>query len=218
MPKASKSSKLNRIARRVASGAAPIPVSAATEIKKTKEDDNDAEQEPEEPGINSSQTLSRGQRKRLAKREQYLRREKLVLTTLKLGRQEEQKKRIDGLDAIKEALMNTTKETKRVDDSNNNDSNNTKSYNTNKSKKTMVASELEHQSLVMQHPSFIANPFETMQEHLRNTLAANREQMEHQSKLRIRKEKEEAEEKARLKKELGMKKKSKKKFKVRSRS
>jgi ABC-type dipeptide/oligopeptide/nickel transport system ATPase component len=202
MPKAPKASKLNRVARRVAA-AAPIPV---------KEHKND-----EDPGTEESQILSRGQRKRLAKREQFLRREKLVLSSLKLKSQEEQKRRIDGLDAIKEALMNTTKtQTPEGTD----DDPHTNHYTTNNAKKALVASELEHMSLVMQHPAFKANPFETMQEHLRNTFAGDRKKMERQAKERNILEKKEAEEKARQKKERlqGIKKKPKKRFKNRTKS
>lgn len=201
MPKAPKSAKLNRIARRLAS-AAPIP---ENETKKT--DDT--------LGIRESQTLSRGQRKRLAKREQYLRREKMVLSSLNLYSQEEQKKRIDGLFAIKEALMTTTKSETSCTPSTNEHQ---KLYNTNKSKKALISPELQRMSLVMQHPSFKANPFETMQEHLRNSLGGNREKMEQKAKQRAMKEKNEAEEAVRQKKERlqGIKKKSKKKFKCRT--
>ena len=52
-------------------------------------------------------SLSRGQRKRQAKRDQYLRREKLILSSLQLQKAQEQARRIDGLDAMKEALLAT---------------------------------------------------------------------------------------------------------------
>ena len=54
------------------------------------------------------EALSRGQRKRLAKREQFLKREKMVMSSLRLKKLEEQKGKLDGLDAIKEALTATT--------------------------------------------------------------------------------------------------------------
>lgn len=50
--------------------------------------------------------LSKGQKKRLLKREQYMKKERMILSTLKLRKQLEQSKRIDGLDAMKEALLN----------------------------------------------------------------------------------------------------------------
>ena len=55
-------------------------------------------------------SLSRGQRKRQAKRDQYLRREKLILSSLQLQKAQEQARRIDGLDAMKEALLATVVE------------------------------------------------------------------------------------------------------------
>ncbi|EJK54129.1 hypothetical protein THAOC_26309 [Thalassiosira oceanica] len=55
-------------------------------------------------GSSSKEALSRGQRKRLAKREQYLKREKMVMSSLKLKQIDEQKGKIDGFDLLKEAL------------------------------------------------------------------------------------------------------------------
>ena len=40
----------------------------------------------------------------------------------------------------------------------------------------------------MQHPAFQSNPFETMQQHLRNSLAKDKLQLEQQSKERTEKE------------------------------
>jgi hypothetical protein len=156
MPKVGKNTKLNRVARRVAA-AAPLPVNNTKEPK----NDND------EPDTPETQQLSRGQRKRQAKRDQYVRKEKLILSSLVLKKQEEQKQRIDGLDAIRDALMNTTKGDKNKEDR----EEYAESYNTNKAKRKLVAEEAHHVSLVMQHPAFKADPFATIQEHLRNTLA-----------------------------------------------
>ena len=140
--------------------------------------------------------LSRGQRKRNAKREQYLKREKMILSTLSLKRKEDQTKRIDGLDALKEALegvMNkpTTQTEASTTNTNitsntNNNNNNTKtttttkipSMTTNKAKQNLAVNEITHMNLVLQHPSFRSNPMETIKEHLKNTLA---EQMKDQS-------------------------------------
>mgnify|MGYP003334954351 CR=1 FL=1 len=49
----------------------------------------------DEPGIGASHQLSRGQRKRLAKREQFLKKEKMILSSLMLQKQEEQKQEED---------------------------------------------------------------------------------------------------------------------------
>lgn len=122
--------------------------------------------------------LSRGQRKRQAKREQYLKREKMVFSTLKLQREEEQKHRLDGMDALKEALITTTtsspeQPTKQMPTSN-------------KGKKNIAAREMEHMNLVLQHPAFRLNPFEAIQQHLRNTLAGQAQELEAKSKERYK--------------------------------
>lgn len=49
-------------------------------------------------------------------------------------------------------------------------------YEKNKQKKNIAIEEVVHYNLVLQHPSFQSNPFETMQEHLRNTLAKSIEE------------------------------------------
>ena len=161
------------------------------------------------------QKLSRGQRKRHAKREQFLRKEKMILSSLMLQRQEEQKKRIDGLDAIKQALMNATVKNK-------NDGNSEKitrkpepnHVSTNKAKRKLVAKEIEHVNLILQHPAFKKNPFETMQEHLRNTFSEDRKQQEFLSKKRTEEEKRKVETR-RVDRNVIKKKARKKKYKPR---
>ncbi len=148
--------------------------------------------------------LSRGQRKRQAKREQYLKREKMILSTLKLQREEEQKTRIDGLDAIKEALVQTIKENQqRKEELEKGGAG--KSHNavlkTNKSKKTVAEKEMNHLNLVLQHPSFKSNPFATMQEHLRNTLAGQAKEQEAAALKERKKEEVKAQERKEAKKE-----------------
>jgi len=133
--------------------------------------------------INAAKTtLSRGQRKRQAKREQYLKREKMILSTLKLQKMEEQKNRIDGLDAIKEALVQTIKENQQrkeqLEKGGNANSETNLVLKTNKLKKNVAEKEMNHLNLVLQHPSFKSNPFATMQEHLRNTLAGQAKEQE----------------------------------------
>jgi hypothetical protein len=129
MPKASKKSNLSRIARRVAA-ANHIAVSISNK------DDSGEEDAP------GKQNLSRGQKRRLAKREQYLKREKMILSSLQLKEQEEQKTRIDGLDAIRDALMKTSKKGGKTTTEQNS------SYNTNRAKKRLVANETQHMGLV----------------------------------------------------------------------
>ena len=202
MPKVGKSSKLQRAARRAAVSE-PLPVTGA----KKQEADNDDELETPGP-----QKLSRGQRKRQAKREQYLRKERMILSSLKLKSQEEQRKRIDGLDAIKEALMNTTKEEK------NEEEDATKSYPSNKSRQQVLAQEVQHLGLVFQHPAFKENPFGAIQEHLKNTFAQQKDKNESKEKtLREAKAKKKEAQKLSKKEKLEsgvIKKKTKKKFKA----
>jgi hypothetical protein len=198
MPKVSKTSKLNRVARRVAASG---PLTTTPPSKEVEEDQADANQE-----------MSRGQRKRQAKRGTFLKREKLILSSLKLKSEEEQKKRIDGLDAIREALLNTTKNTKAekaAEDASQ------MQATTNKSKKRLMMKEVEHFNLVLQHPAYQQDPFATMQEHLRNTLAKQKEQQQVQSKERTKEEQIKLETQKKLKKEqLKGKRKPRKKFKA----
>ena len=133
--------------------------------------------------------LSRGQRKRQAKRDQFLRRQKLVLSTLQLQRQEEQKKRIDGLDALKEALRATEAEpsttttksvTTKTPSTPNNAASDARDNSTpgvssaldkNKTKKELTAREVTRLGLVLEHPAFQTDPIAALQEHLRNSIA-----------------------------------------------
>jgi ABC-type dipeptide/oligopeptide/nickel transport system ATPase component len=124
--------------------------------------------------------LSRGQRKRLAKREQYLKREQMIMSSLKLSHEESQKNRLDGLDAIKNALAETIRHTVQHSSRNtgsplDKQSSVTKS---NFSKKKIAHKEINQLNLVLQHPSYISNPFATIQEHLKNSFATQAEQQE----------------------------------------
>ena len=175
----------------------------------TFDDNNDS------TDIQQTQQLSRGQRKRQAKREQFIKKEKMILSSLMLQRQEQQKKRIDGLDAIKQALMDTAD--KDISDPNS-DANTIKPelqrISTNKAKRKLVAKEIEHVNLILQHPAFKSNPLETMQEHLKNTFAEDRKQQEFLSKRRTEQEKRKTETK-RAEKQGIQKKSQKKKYKPR---
>ena len=133
--------------------------------------------------------LSRGQRKRLAKREQYLKREKMVMSSLRLQRLEQEKGKLDGLLAIREALgeacssqppkslASDAKETKS-------DAMKKPTCNTNRSKKAIANREISQMGLVLEHPSFRENPFAAIQQHLRNSLAPEAEQMKQKSQKR----------------------------------
>lgn len=196
MPKAGRQSKLSRVARRVAASA-PLPMAETKTAGQKNEQDG---------GENvAAPTLSRGQRKRLAKRENYLKKEKLILSTLMLKKQDEQSKRIDGLDAIRQALVDTTKTAAAEEEE-------LKEQRERKIDGAFISEETERMGLVMQHPSFKSNPFATMQEHLRNTLQKNKEKLEADAKAKMQKEKDLQDKRKMEKRErlLGVKKKSKK--------
>lgn len=135
--------------------------------------------------------LSRGQRKRLAKREQYMQKEKLILSSLRVKQSEEQKGRIDGMDAIRKALdeaaqdrlskmekSTTTKPTERV-----------KSH---KSRKLVMIKEVTQIGLVLQHPAFQNDPIQAIRQHLLNTIdtSQKRHDMELRSKHHVEKSQE----------------------------
>ena len=134
--------------------------------------------------------LSRGQRKRLAKREQYLKREKMVMSSLRLQQLEEQKGKLDGLLAIREALgeaCSSHPPKSLTSDAKEMKSDATKkptTCNTNRSKKAVANREISHMGLVLEHPSFRENPFAAIQQHLRNSLAPEAEQMKQKSQKR----------------------------------
>ena len=175
MPKASRVGKFRQAAKAAATAPTTSPASAA-------------ETAVEGPTTTTPETLSRGQKKRLAKREQYLRRERLVMGCLQLKKKEEQAKRIDGLDAIKEALMATTAVTTEEEKSKKSSTapNLLKSQ---KSRQTLLQRESNQLQLVMQHPAFQADPLATIRQHLTNSLATQaaqreQEQAEHERELR----------------------------------
>ena len=127
------------------------------------------------------EALSRGQRKRLAKRELYLKREKMVMSSLRLRQIDEQKGKIDGFDLLKEALPSlndiaaASKARKKAKQ------NATLSTTTNKAKKRLATQEISQFGLVLDHPSFKSNPFESIQKHLRNSLAPEVKELEAKS-------------------------------------
>lgn len=179
--------------------------------KKPEKEQKDEHRAEDDAGLTTEQQqLSRGQRKRQAKREQYLRREQMVLASLKLKRADEQKKRIDGLDAIKEALMATVSTKEEGADADSKQQHRPNLLKSNKSRKRLLEKEAAQLNLVLQHPSFNADPFSTMREHLQNTLAKDAEQQKKQAQQYSKERTEKQEKKKAIKKENGIKKKKKK--------
>jgi hypothetical protein len=169
---------------------------------------------------NDGTNLSRGKRKRLAKRGQYLKKERLILSSLKLTKEEEQKKRIDGLDAIKEALLATVKKTEdsaateSVEKKDKKEEEKLNMLKTNKSRQLLMQKEVAQMNLVLQHPSFQADPFATIREHLTNSLTKDVANQKKEQVKHVRERKEKEEKKKAVKKENGIGKKKRKKFKA----
>ena len=141
------------------------------------------------PREGDDEPLSRGQRKRLAKRDQYLKRENMVLSSLRLKRLEGQVGKLDGLDAIREALGVASSSSsssssgaaavegggaKKVPPT----------CDTNKSRRALANAEISHMGLVLRHPAFNEDPFEAIRQHLRNSLAGDAEKLDTASKAR----------------------------------
>lgn len=169
MPKASRVGKF-----RQAAAAAKIVASAPATEK--AQDANDGV-----PTGGGTAALSKGQKKRMAKREQYLRKERLVMSSLLLKKQEDQAKRIDGLDAIKEALLATTKKGNDKTSSAHNQKQQAHAQNflkSQKSRQTLLQRESNQLQLVVQHPAFQNDPLATIREHLTNKLAPQAAQRE----------------------------------------
>mmetsp|Transcript_113381 Transcript_113381/g.315346 ORF Transcript_113381/g.315346 Transcript_113381/m.315346 type:complete len:144 (-) Transcript_113381:68-499(-) len=137
----------------------------------------------------------------------------MILSTLMLKKREEQKRRIDGLDAIRDALLDTTKNSETKEETAEEHS---PTYGTNRSRKGLMSNEIERMGLVMEHPAFKENPFGAIQEHLKNTLAAQKEKRDQEAKKKAEQDKSKKEEKRLEKKErLQGIKKSTKKYKPR---
>lgn len=138
-----------------------------TEKKSSKTKDLAKESNRAEP-IDS---MSRGQRKRQAKREKYLRKEKMILSSLLVKRAEEQAKRIDGLDAMKAALLESVgQSTDTAATTRSLHEGSVSMLKSNRGRKHLVQQETEQMKLVLQHPSFRADPLDTIREHLQNSI------------------------------------------------
>lgn len=164
---------------------------------------------------NSMTILSKGQKKRQMKRLQYMKKENMILSSLQLRKMDEQKKRIDGLDAMKDALLATISNTSSTTNTTSNqpeiikDNDGTKQKNNNninlnrnnKNSQQLIQKELSHLQLVLQHPSFVKDPFLTIREHLTNTLSNNMKQQEMDAVKHTKDVEEQIQEKKEMKKE-----------------
>jgi Ribosome biogenesis protein SLX9 len=116
-----------------------------------------------DPTKPAAKHLSRGQRKRQQKREQYLRREQLVLSCLKL---KPKSSHFDGMNEMKQALLSSLKTASTSTPPPRN------LLRSQKSRQVLMAKEIAQLGLVLQHPAFQANPWDTLQQHLTNSTAA----------------------------------------------
>ena len=108
------------------------------------------------------------------KREQYLRKEQMVLSSLRLQHQEEQSRRIDGLDALKDALLNVESTAAAMPEQPPANLIPTqRKIKTNNSRQALLQKEVAHMNLVLQHPRFVEDPFSTIYEHLQNTIPSS---------------------------------------------
>ena len=181
MPKASKTGSF----RKEAAKARQLPVKTVTQSTTTTTNQDPSSEQSETVDQTASDTttttaaaaeLSRGQRKRQAKRQQYLKRQQLILSSLKLQHQQDQQKRIDGLDAMKDALLSTVQHNNKHNSDQEEDDTNANTHKpnllkTNKSRQSLVHTESQQLNLVLQHPSFQQDPFQAIRQHLHNTLA-----------------------------------------------
>ena len=140
------------------------------------------------PREGDDEPLSRGQRKRLAKRDQYLKRENMVLSSLRLKRLEGQVGKLDGLDAIREALGVASSSSSSSSGAAAVEGGGAKKVpptcDTNKSRRALANAEISHMGLVLRHPAFNEDPFEAIRQHLRNSLAGDAEKLDTASKAR----------------------------------
>lgn len=202
MPKISKTARKKAKTAAAGTGAATGPLVDSLKQSNAELKKKEQQQKADEADDAENQAMSRGQRKRMAKREQYLRREKMVMSTLKLKTLEEQKGRLDGLDAIKDALTATiANKGKKSSAGDKKAAEENEVTKTNKAKKDLAQKELTHMKLVLQHPTFQSNPFATIQQHLKNTLAESAERQEILAKRDREKYAKEAEEKKEARKE-----------------
>lgn len=206
---ASKSDKQQQPERTVATAA------TTTKPKSQPASSSPEPQQATEKDANENNLLSRGQRKRQAKRDQYLRKEKMILSSLRVQHAVDQSKRIDGLDALKEALLATVGGVTPRPSSTSaaapaapapasssqpasttlpptKPKHTTSMLQSNRGRKRLLQKELTQMNLVWQHPAYQADPFATMREHLQNTLSKSNSQPPLQKSLENKKPKSES--------------------------
>jgi len=178
MPKVTKVGKFRSASKASSRDVRASPLTSQSNLSSEKKKlvvvhpkNTDNANDDEFPNEMDDAPLSRGQRKRLAKREQYLKRENMVMSSLRLRRLDDQKGKLDGLDAIREALTTSTSSLSvSVTQQQKQEPKKLMTCNTNKSKRTLANSEISHMGLVLSHPKFNEDPFAAIRLHLQNSL------------------------------------------------
>mmetsp|Transcript_24331 Transcript_24331/g.28667 ORF Transcript_24331/g.28667 Transcript_24331/m.28667 type:complete len:224 (-) Transcript_24331:35-706(-) len=204
MPKVRRLNKFSTKSSPLTSSLPPSKKGASSQSSTSNPQNDVNEPETKRPPLN------RGEKKRNARREKYLKRENMIRNTLKLRKNDDPKGLLDGMDAIKEALTQAVQKNREISRQKSLEASSTSSSTTNggvefsktnKGKRDIAQREIPHLNLVLQHPSFKENPFATMQEHLRNSVAEQKVVLEVQAEKQRQDDQKKLEEKKEEKKE-----------------
>jgi hypothetical protein len=128
------------------------------------------------------EVLSRGQRKRLAKRQQYQARQSLIQSSLQLDTVPL------GVKTLQNAIDGVNTQTNSNSNNDNNNSNNGAAVRIKTTHQAtrwrLQESAMKHVGLVLQHPVFEQDPFQALQLHLKHTLpnSAAKDEINHNKK------------------------------------
>ncbi|GMH51262.1 hypothetical protein TrRE_jg11352 [Triparma retinervis] len=174
MPKANKVGKTRQSSKSNQQFAPPsTSISSSSSI--APNETNGIDGDSQSPTIPKGDGLSRGQKKRLAKRQAYEKRMQRVNTSLNLTELREKKKVQGMMGGMEDALEGVEvkekggaggaekKEEKKV------------LVNTNHRKHVVGVSEVSHMKLVLEHPEFKSNPFGAIMTHLKNEVGEGRD-------------------------------------------
>jgi hypothetical protein len=200
MPKATKVGKFRAASRASSRDVRAAPLTSQQQSSSSSQKKKDANEKVSDhdlldadaiindatPRDGEDAPLSRGQRKRLAKREQYLKRENMVMSSLRLKRLEGQVGKLDGLDAIREALVEASSSSSSgaAAAEGGGARKAPPTCDTNRSRRALANAEISHMGLVLRHPAFNDDPFQAIRQHLRNSLVSDAEKLRKESEAR----------------------------------
>ena len=142
--------------------------------------DDDADADADAKAVVGGEKTSRGQQKRQARREQFLKKLTLINGSLNLGggpssaplrKAPAPQPAVSAMGDLMDALESDDVDAKALSAEKAKAALVRAQVTSNRAKKAVALQELEHFKLVLQHPVFVSNPFEAMQQHLNNTLA-----------------------------------------------